>query len=67
MLFIGSAIWVGAILILAGGLPVLVQKIVVKPNELAKESPFIAYNIDYTRKAYNLNNIKEVNFEVNDR
>ncbi|NNK86244.1 MAG: COG1615 family transporter, partial [Desulfobacterales bacterium] len=47
-LFISSAIWLGAILIFAGGLPVLVQKIVVKPNELAKESPFIAYNIDYT-------------------
>ncbi len=66
LLFITGAIWVGAILILAGGLPVLVQKIVVKPNELAKESPYIAYNIDYTRKAYNLNNIKEVDFEVND-
>ncbi len=37
----------------------------VKPNELAKESPYIAYNIDFTRQAYNLNNIKEVDFEVN--
>ena len=39
----------------------------VKPNELAKESPYIAYNIDYTRKAYNLNKIKVVDFEVNDK
>jgi uncharacterized membrane protein (UPF0182 family) len=45
----------------------MVQKFIVKPNELTKESPYIAYNIEYTRKAYNLNKIKEVNFEVNDR
>ena len=67
LLLIGGGIWLAAILILAYGLPILVQKFVVRPNELAKESPYIAYNIDFTRKAYNLNNIKEVNFEVDDR
>jgi len=66
LLFISGVIWIGTMLILDGGLPVMVQKIVVKPNELAKESPYIAHNIDYTRKAYNLNNIIEVDFEVND-
>ncbi|UCG66104.1 MAG: UPF0182 family protein [Deltaproteobacteria bacterium] len=65
-LFVSGAVWFGAILILANGLPTVVQQFVVKPNELAREYPFIAYNIDHTRKAYNLNNIKEVNFEVND-
>ncbi|UCD77329.1 MAG: UPF0182 family protein, partial [Desulfobacterales bacterium] len=64
-LLICAGIWVGAIVILAGGLPLLVQQFVVKPNELAKESPYIAYNIAFTRQAYNLNNIKEVDFEVN--
>jgi uncharacterized membrane protein (UPF0182 family) len=67
LLFLSGAIWFGAILILANGLPILVQKFVVKPNELDKESPYIAYNIDFTRKAYNLNNIKAVNFVINDR
>ncbi len=67
LLWISGAIWIGAVLVFAGLLPILVQKFVVKPNELAKESPYIAYNIDYTRKAYNLNRIKEVNFEVNDQ
>ena len=67
LLLISGGIWIGAILILANGLPLLVQQFVVRPNELAKESPYIAYNIDFTRKAYNLNNIKEVNFEVNNR
>jgi uncharacterized membrane protein (UPF0182 family) len=51
--------------VLTVGIPLLVQQFVVKPNELAKESPYIAYNIDFTRQAYNLNNIKEVDFEVN--
>ena len=64
-LLIGTGIWVGAIAILATGLPILVQQFVVKPNELAKESPYIGYNIDFTRQAYNLNNIEEVDFEVN--
>ncbi|MEE8480109.1 MAG: UPF0182 family protein, partial [Desulfobacterales bacterium] len=65
-LFISGAVWIGGILILTYGIPVLVQKVVVKPNELAKEAPFIAYNIDHTRKAYNLDNIREVDFEAND-
>jgi len=51
--FISGAVWFGAILVLTNGLPPLVQKLVVKPNELAKESPFITYNIDHTRKGYN--------------
>jgi uncharacterized membrane protein (UPF0182 family) len=64
LLLISTGIWVGAIVIFATGLPVLVQQFVVKPNELAKESPYIAHNIDFTRRAYNLNNIKEVDFEI---
>jgi uncharacterized membrane protein (UPF0182 family) len=67
LLLISGAIWVAAILILSNGVPLLVQQVVVKPNELARESPYIAYNIDFTRKAYNLNNIKEVEFDVDDR
>ncbi|MBW2202204.1 MAG: UPF0182 family protein, partial [Deltaproteobacteria bacterium] len=57
----------GSIVVLANILPILVQKVVVKPNELAKESPYIAYNIKYTREAYNLNKIKEVDFPASDK
>jgi len=67
LIWISAGIWLGAVLLLATGLPILVQKLVVKPNELAKESAYIAYNIDFTRKAYNLNKIKEIDFEVNDQ
>ncbi len=64
LLLISGGVWVAAILVLANGLPVLVQQFVVRPNELAKESPFIAHNIAFTRQAYNLNNIKEVDFTI---
>ncbi|MBN1833857.1 MAG: UPF0182 family protein [Deltaproteobacteria bacterium] len=66
LFWISGGIWIGSMLVFATGLPILVQKVVVKPNELAKESTYIAYNIEATRKAYNLNRIKEVPFEVKD-
>ena len=64
LIWISAAIWIGVMLGLGTGVPMLAQKLIVKPNELAKEAPYIAYNIDFTRKAYNLNKIKVVNFEV---
>ncbi|MBW2001354.1 MAG: UPF0182 family protein, partial [Deltaproteobacteria bacterium] len=66
VIMIGAGVWLGAVVVFATILPTVVQKLVVKPNELAKESPYIAYNIDYTRKAYNLNKIQEVDFPVSD-
>jgi uncharacterized membrane protein (UPF0182 family) len=65
--WISGAIWLGAVLLLADILPIVVQKLVVKPNELAREMPYIAYNIDHTRKAYHLNKIETVDFPVNDQ
>jgi uncharacterized membrane protein (UPF0182 family) len=66
-MWMSGAVWVGAILVFATAVPMMVQKIVVQPNELAKESPYIAYNIDYTRKAYNLHKIEEIRYEVKDK
>jgi hypothetical protein len=66
LIWLSGGTWIGAVVVFTILLPTVVQKLVVKPNELAKESPYIAYNIDHTRKAYNLNWIKEVNFEVRD-
>jgi len=67
VIWIGVGIWIGAVVVFATILPTLVQKFVVKPNELAKESPYIAYNIDYTRKAYNLGKVQVVDFPVSDK
>lgn len=45
---------------LAGAVvPSLVQKLVVAPNELVKETPFIRYNIDATRRGFALDKIEE--------
>jgi len=44
--------------------PALIQRFLVAPNEIAKEKKFINYNIDYTRKAYGLDKIKEQMFPV---
>lgn len=45
---------------LAGAvIPSLVQKLVVAPNELVKETPFIKHNIAATREAYALDKIEE--------
>jgi len=40
-------------------LPPLFQRLIVAPNELAKETPYIKYNIAATRNAYGLNKIEE--------
>ncbi|MCT4509921.1 MAG: UPF0182 family protein [Tepidibacter sp.] len=39
-----------------------VQNFIVSPNEIAKEKKFLEYNINYTKNAYNLNEVKEENF-----
>jgi hypothetical protein len=39
--------------------PSIFQKLIVAPNELAKETPFIKHNIKATRAAYGLNNIEK--------
>lgn len=40
-------------------IPAVFQKLVVAPNELTKETPFIKHNIEATRRAYGLDNIEE--------
>ncbi|HAR64295.1 MAG: UPF0182 family protein [Candidatus Margulisiibacteriota bacterium] len=43
-----------------GGIyPGLIQNFVVNPNEYEKEKPYLEHNINYTRKAFNLENVSE--------
>jgi uncharacterized membrane protein (UPF0182 family) len=39
-----------------------VSSFIVKPNELVRETPYIAHNIDFTRQAYALNRIDQQAF-----
>jgi uncharacterized membrane protein (UPF0182 family) len=41
--------------------PALLQKFVVAPNELVKETPYIAHNISATRKGFGLDKVEERN------
>ncbi|MBW2312348.1 MAG: UPF0182 family protein [Deltaproteobacteria bacterium] len=65
-LLISGAVWLGAVVLFAAIIPAMVQQFVVKPNELARESRYIGYNIENTRKAYDLDQIQEVAFPVRD-
>src|SRR5215831_10855036 len=43
--------------------PFYVTTFVVRPNELVRETPYIKNNIEFTRKAYGLDQVEEVPFE----
>lgn len=60
------AAFMAAWIFLLGIYPSTLQKFSVEPNELKKESEYISYNVDFTRKAYNLDKIKEVEYPVTD-
>jgi uncharacterized membrane protein (UPF0182 family) len=58
VILVASSILIGAMY------PAIVQQIYVKPNEIARESPYISNNIKSTRRAFNLDVIQEVAFPV---
>jgi uncharacterized membrane protein (UPF0182 family) len=41
-----------------------VERFLVKSNQISLEKPYIENNIQYTRKAFNINDIEEKSFEV---
>ena len=50
--------WVGLSLLGGSVAPALVQRLQVEPSELAREKPYLANNIAFTRKAYGLTDIQ---------
>ncbi len=50
--------------VLTGFFPQVYQKIVVDPDEIARELPYVKHNIAYTRQAYNLDNLTEKEYSV---
>lgn len=59
-----SIISIVIIIVLENVTSIAVQQFVVKSNELDFEKKYIKYNIDYTRKAFNIENVNEKYFEV---
>lgn len=54
-----------AVLVVTALVAVLVQAVVVSPNEVIKEKENISHNIEFTQDAYGLSDISEVVFDVN--
>ncbi len=49
-------------LVATTGYPVLVQKFQVEPNELSREARFIAWHLEFTRRAYGLDELARERF-----
>lgn len=61
-----SVIGIVLLIVLEGVGSTLVETLVVKSNQISFEEPYINYNIQYTRKAFNIDNIEEKRFDVKD-
>ena len=58
----GAGVYVAAWIIGVSVLPGLFQKFIVQPSELSLEKPYLTNYIDSTRKAYQLDAIKETSY-----
>ncbi|HET7770270.1 MAG TPA: UPF0182 family protein [Chloroflexota bacterium] len=58
----GGVLMAVSLVIGRGVLPIVVQKLQVEPAELAQETPYIKHSIDFTRRAYGLQGIREESF-----
>jgi len=54
--------WILVAIIVGLIYPNLIQRFQVQPNELALETPYIEYNIEFTREAFALNRVEEQAF-----
>ncbi|MEL7350992.1 MAG: UPF0182 family protein [Cyanobacteria bacterium P01_A01_bin.116] len=60
------ALYFTIFLVISGLYPWIQQSLVVEPNELDKERPFIAHNLEFTRQAYGLTDVQREDFVVED-
>jgi len=59
LLALGFGVWLALAFLGLEVYPGLIQTLVVRPNELARESPYIAHSIAFTRRAYGLEDFNE--------
>ena len=60
----GTALMVGASVLIAGVYPGAVQQFQVKPSESSKEAPYIQRNIDATRDAYGISGVEMKDYQA---
>jgi len=58
----GLGAWIVAIILVGTIFPAVIQRFQVQPNELAREKPYIEYNIQFTREAFALKEVEEQSF-----
>jgi uncharacterized protein len=58
--------WLVTAILLGDVYPALIQRFIVEPDELNRETPYINYNIDFSRKAFALDRIEEQSFPAED-
>ncbi|SKB00110.1 hypothetical protein SAMN05443428_14115 [Caloramator quimbayensis] len=63
-MIIATAVFIVALIIFEGLLSGIVEKFIVSPNARDKEMPYLTYNIEATRRAFNLENLAEKDFNV---
>ncbi len=61
----GLALWAVMAFLLSMAWPSTMQRLTVRPNEFAREEPFIARNIEFTRAGFGLSDIAEELYDVN--
>ena len=62
-LILAGVLWLAVALVGSNLYPALLQRYSVEPNELDLEAPFIEYNVDFTRLAFDLNEINPIPFD----
>ncbi|WP_420632246.1 UPF0182 family protein [Candidatus Leptofilum sp.] len=61
-LLVAGGLWLLTTILVGGVYPSLLQRFEVEPNELVRETPYIQYNIDFTRLGFNLDEIQTRDF-----
>ncbi len=59
---VAVGLWLLTSIIVGGVYPALVQRLTVQPDEVNKEAPYVAYNIEYTREAFGLSDVEVAPF-----
>ncbi|GAB6138599.1 UPF0182 family membrane protein [Halanaerobaculum tunisiense] len=63
----GVVALVVASLVLGNLYPTFIQQYQVEPNEINREAPYIKHNIEFTQQAYNLDEIEEREFPIEEK
>ncbi|GMQ86719.1 MAG: UPF0182 family protein [Acidimicrobiia bacterium] len=59
---VAAGLWLVTSILVGGIYPALVQRLQVQPDEVNKEAPYVANNIEFTRRAYGLTDVEVASF-----